>query len=58
MAIATVSLGYAILGYTGGLTSSVVNIIEHYEYKTFIDDNLVVPLVSFLVIVLDNYTLT
>ena len=58
MALVTVPLGYAIFGYIGGLAGLVASIIEHYEIKPFIDDNLTVPLTSFLIIILGSSMLT
>jgi phytol kinase len=52
MALVIVPIGYLILGWVGGLAGAVASIVEHYELKSIIDDNITVPLVSFLIILL------
>ncbi len=56
MALVVIPIGYLILGWVGGLAGLMASIVEHYELKPFIDDNITVPLVSFLVILLGGIT--
>jgi dolichol kinase len=50
MAIVTVPVGQIILGLPGAFAGLVASIVEHFEIHSKIDDNITVPLVSFLVI--------
>ncbi len=52
MALVTIPIGYLVLGWIGGLAGLLASIVEHFELKPIIDDNITVPLVSFLVILL------
>ncbi len=52
MALVTIPLGYIVLGWIGGLAGLLASIIEHYELAPLIDDNITVPLVSFLTILI------
>ncbi len=54
MAMVTIPIGYLVLGWIGGVAGLLASIIEHYELKPLIDDNITVPLISFLVILLGN----
>ncbi len=57
MAVVTIPIGYIVLGLPGGVAGFIASIIEHYELKPIIDDNITVPLVSFLIILFGNYFL-
>jgi dolichol kinase len=50
MAIVTVPVGQIILGLPGAFAGLVASIVEHFEIHSKIDDNITVPLVSFLII--------
>ncbi|MGB9828119.1 MAG: dolichol kinase [Thermosphaera sp.] len=50
MAVVTVPVGQIILGLPGAFAGLVASIIEHFEIHSKIDDNITVPLVSFLII--------
>ena len=50
MAVFSVSLG-TVLGIAGVIAGGVASIVEHFEFYP-IDDNITVPLVSFLILVL------
>jgi dolichol kinase len=50
MAIVTVPVGQIILGLPGAFAGLVASIVEHFEINSKIDDNITVPLVSFLII--------
>ncbi len=52
MALVTIPIGYIVLGWIGGLAGLLASIIEHYELAPLIDDNITVPLVSFLTILI------
>lgn len=50
MAAVTIPLGYIALGLTGAIAGAVASFIEHFEIYGKIDDNITVPLVSFLIV--------
>jgi len=50
MAAVTIPIGYIGLGYTGALAGLIASVIEHFEVTAMIDDNITVPLTSFLTI--------
>jgi Hypothetical protein MM3089 len=50
MAMVTVPVGQIILGLPGAFAGLVASIVEHFEIHSKIDDNITVPLVSFLII--------
>ncbi|MFZ8790762.1 MAG: dolichol kinase [Thermosphaera aggregans] len=50
MAIVTVPVGQIILGLPGAFAGLVASVVEHFEIHSKIDDNITVPLVSFLII--------
>ncbi len=52
MALLTIPVGYITLGYIGGLAGLLASIIEHFEIKPLIDDNITVPLISFLTLLI------
>jgi phytol kinase len=52
MAILTIPIGYITLGYIGGLAGLIASITEHFEIKPIIDDNITVPLISFLTLLI------
>ena len=54
MAIICIPIG-SILGLLGIFAAVVVSIIEHYEFHP-IDDNITVPLVSFILLILAKYS--
>lgn len=53
MAMFTIPTG-AILGFAGILAGAAASFIEHFEFNP-IDDNVTVPLTSFLILILANY---
>ena len=50
MALFSVSVG-TLLGFAGVLAGAVASFVEHFEFPP-IDDNVTVPLVSFLILIL------
>ncbi|MEM4833765.1 MAG: dolichol kinase, partial [Thermosphaera sp.] len=50
MAVVTVPVGQIVLGLPGALAGLIASIVEHFEIHSKIDDNITVPLVSFLII--------
>jgi phytol kinase len=52
MALLTIPVGYITLGYIGGLAGLIASITEHFEIKPIIDDNITVPLISFLTLLI------
>ncbi len=52
MAAVTIPLGYIALGHIGALAGLLASIVEHFEIMNLIDDNITVPLTSFLTILL------
>ncbi|ADI31375.1 dolichol kinase [Staphylothermus hellenicus] len=52
MALVTIPIGYLVLGPLGGVAGLLASIIEHFEIKPLIDDNITVPLASFLVLLI------
>jgi len=48
MAVVTVPVGQIVLGLPGAFAGLVASIVEHFEIHSKIDDNITVPLVSFL----------
>lgn len=54
MAFVTIPIGYLVFGFIGRLAGLIASIVEHYEVKPVIDDNITVPLTSFLIILFGN----
>ncbi|MET1159528.1 MAG: dolichol kinase [Thermoprotei archaeon] len=54
MACVAIPLGYAVFGVIGGIAGLVASIVEHFESNP-IDDNITVPLISFLIIVIGEH---
>jgi len=52
MAILSIPLG-AILGLAGAIAGVAASIVEHFEFK-FIDDNVSIPLVSLIILLIAN----
>jgi len=52
MAIVSIPIG-AMIGIAGIIAALISSIFEHFEFK-YVDDNITIPLVSFLVIYLTN----
>ncbi len=50
-----VPVGYLLLGIVGLISGVAASIIEKFEYK-WLDDNITVPLISFLILIIFNYT--
>lgn len=50
MALVTIPVGYIVLGPVGAVAGLLASIVEHFEIKPIIDDNITVPLISFLTI--------
>ena len=55
MAAVTIPLGYIALGNVGALAGLLASIVEHFEVTNIIDDNITVPLTSFLTILVGSY---
>lgn len=55
MAAVTIPLGYIALGNIGAVAGLLASIVEHFEVTNLIDDNITVPLTSFLTILLGSY---
>jgi len=53
MALFTIPVG-SILGLAGILAGAAVSLIEHFEFNP-IDDNITVPLLSFLILALARF---
>lgn len=53
MAILSIPLG-AVLGLAGAIAGAVASIVEHFEFK-FIDDNVSIPLVSLVILLIANF---
>ena len=51
MAAVVIPIGYIALGWIGALAGLLASIVEHFESNP-IDDNITVPLVSFLTILM------
>ena len=52
MAIFCVPLGYFALGMSGAIAGFLASIIEHFEFSNIVDDNITVPLISFITILI------
>ncbi len=50
MAVVSIPLGYAYVGPLGALAGAVASVVEHFE-RPPIDDNVTVPIASFLIMV-------
>lgn len=48
MALVSIPIGYAYVGPLGALAGAVASVVEHFEWPP-IDDNVTVPLTSFLI---------
>ena len=57
MLAVTVPLGAVTIGLPGAVAGIVSSLIEHFEVPGLIDDNITVPLVSFIVILCFNLLL-
>jgi len=57
MSLVAIPIGLIAFGLVGGFAGLIASIVEHYEFKPFIDDNITVPLVSFIIIVLGTILL-
>lgn len=55
MATVTIPLGYIALGNIGAIAGLLASIVEHFEVANIIDDNIIVPLTSFLTILAGSY---
>ena len=55
MAAVTIPIGYIALGNIGAIAGLLASIVEHFEVANIIDDNITVPLTSFLTILAGTY---
>lgn len=53
MALLSIPLG-SILGLAGAIAGAIASIVEHFEFK-FIDDNVSIPLVSLIILLLAEF---
>jgi len=56
MALFCVPLGYLLMGPLGALAGLLASIVEHFELPP-LDDNITVPLVAFIVLLVGSYCL-
>jgi len=54
MASFSIPVGFAVLGLAGAVAGAIASIIEHFESNP-IDDNITVPLSSFIILVLAKF---
>jgi len=54
MALVTIPIGYMIFGLVGAIAGLVASIVEHFEVNPIIDDNLLVPFTSFIIIAIGS----